>query len=256
MAGVRLEEWGKQSLGKKVTVWCATSLLFNDVDAVTCRGDAVTVEVTAVSRRFCRFVSSLSASPTLLTLSAGPSVSRNGKSFDVRFKADLEEGQLTSLTSQASIPDEAYTAPKTYLPMRLANLQTTYHDAPLGNKINSGSLPTDDTDAEAQAQNVKAGLLMETNPNFDRALSWAEKLWIQLKTLFGKVQKALWCIRKQARASQGSTFSKPLLTAALNLQKYPNHNNSDVFQLYLDCTAWLVVVAKLLSAQVLRPVSY
>ena len=158
-------------------------------------------------------------------LSAGNSVSRNGKSFDVRFKADLEGGQSGPPTPRASLPGEAYTAPMTNLPMSLADLQTTYHDAPLGNQANSGSLPTDDTNAEAQVQNEKAEVLMEINPNFDRSdmarfaeprpLSWAVKLRIQLKTLFRKLQKALWGIRKQAGASKGSTFSKPQTTSSV-----------------------------------------
>ena len=147
---------------------------------------------------------------------AGNSVPRSGKSFDVRFKADLEGGQSGDSTLGASIPDEACTAPKTYLPMRLANLQTTYHDL-LVNKADDSSLPTADADDEARAQNAKAEVLMEVNPNFERShvvrytdpqpLSWPERLWIQLQMLFGK---ALWCIKRKAAASKESTFSKSL----------------------------------------------
>ena len=57
-------------------------------------------------------------------------VSRNGKSFDVRFQANLEinTSGLSPLATQASAEpasvDVSYEAPKTFLPRRLAGLQT------------------------------------------------------------------------------------------------------------------------------------
>ena len=152
--------------------------------------------------------------------SAGAAVtSRAGTSFDVRFKGDLEDGQSNPPTPRASIstPDESYNAAKTYLPMRLANLQDTYHDEPVNN-ADPGSLPTDaGAGAEAPAQDTKAEVLMEANPNFaprsyaePQLMSWSAKLWNQLRIWLGKAQRALLCIRQKAGASKGPTFSKPL----------------------------------------------
>lgn len=150
-------------------------------------------------------------------VSAGNLVSRNGKSFDVRFKADLEGGQSGPPTPPYCTPDEAYAAPKTYLPMRLANLQTTYHDDQLGSKADSGSQPAGNPNAEAQAQTAKAEEYMEVCDRSHMAryaepqpLRWAAKCWVQLKILFGKAQRASSCMKKNAVASKGSTSSKCL----------------------------------------------
>ena len=140
---------------------------------------------------------------------AAVAVSRTGKSFDARFEADLEEGSAAPPTPRADISDD-YSVPKTFLPMRLANLQTTYHASPLPlNASSTTSVLPDDVNAQTSGTKPYTG--MEIRSSFHRSHSFSVQsgLWAWLRGLFGKALEALSCfLQRNLAPSKGSTFSE------------------------------------------------
>ncbi len=154
------------------------------------------------------------------TVATGMPASRNGKSFEVRFRADLgstepsapkaesEMDELLSPRSKRQRPkDEPYTAPRTFLPQRLAGLQSTYHDA-----------ASDDSRDAGEAEKGRAEELLEMNSNFAQSLPEPSRLGQIRAILAGawtRLQKLLWrmlscCAKKKVAPSEASFFSKCL----------------------------------------------
>ncbi len=156
------------------------------------------------------------------TVAAGTPASRNGKSFEVRFRADLgstepsvpkaesEMDELLSPRSKRQRPkDEPYTAPRTFLPQRLAGLQSTYHDAASDDSRDAG---------EVEKGNARAEELLEMNQNFAQSLPEPSRLGQIRATPAGawtRLRKLLWrllscCMKKKVAPSEASFFSKCL----------------------------------------------
>ncbi|KAA6421082.1 MAG: serine threonine kinase [Trebouxia sp. A1-2] len=146
--------------------------------------------------------------------------SRNGKSFEVRFQADLdgtgpstpkadsEMDELLSPRSKRQRPkDEAYTAPRTYLPQRLAGLQSTYHDAASDDSRDADSVESGDARAEQ---------VLEINPNFPEGRpepSGVGQIRAALAGAWTRLLKLLWqllpcCMKKKVAPTEGSFFRK------------------------------------------------
>lgn len=152
----------------------------------------------------------------------GTPASRNGKSFEVRFRADLgsnepstpkAESEMDELESPRSIrqrpKEEPYTAPRTFLPQRLAGLQSTYHDAVLDDSRDAGSEEKGSSRAEE---------LLEMNPKFAQSLpkpSGLDQIRTGLAGAWTRLRKLLWqllscCAKKKVAPSEASFFSKCL----------------------------------------------
>ncbi len=148
--------------------------------------------------------------------------SRNGKSFEGRFRADLgstgpstpkadsEMDELLSPRSKRQRPkDEPYTAPRTFLPQRLAGLQSTYHDAVSDDSRDAGSV---------ESGNARAEEALEMNPNFAQSLpepSGLGQICAALAGAWTRLLKLLWqllscCMKKKVVPTEASFFSECL----------------------------------------------
>ncbi|DBA84440.1 TPA: hypothetical protein ACH3X1_006072 [Trebouxia sp. C0004] len=151
---------------------------------------------------------------------AGTLSSRNGKSFDVRFQADLVtivpptpkegselDGLLSPRSKRQQPKDEPYTAPRTFLPQRLAGLQSTYHDAASDESRDAGS---------KESGNARADEVLEMNPNFAQNLPEPSRLGQTRAALAGawtRLLKLPWQLlscymKKKVAPTEGSFFRK------------------------------------------------
>lgn len=152
----------------------------------------------------------------------GAPAASNSKSFEVRFqanlgrtapstpKADSEMDELLSPRSKRQRPiDEPYTAPRTFLPQRLAGLQSTYHDAVSDDSRDAGSV---------ESGNAPAEELLEMISNFAQSLpepSRLGQLCASLSRAWTRLLKLPWqllscCMKKKVAPSEASFFSKCL----------------------------------------------
>jgi len=156
------------------------------------------------------------------TVLTGTPASRNGKSFEVRFQADLGssgpftpkadsemDGLLSPRSKRQQPKDEPYTAPRTFLPQRLAGLQCTYHDAVSDNS----------RDAELEESgNARAEEVLQMNPTFVQSLPEPSGLgricgalagaWTRLLKLLRQLLSS--CMKKKVAPTEGSFFSECL----------------------------------------------